>query len=53
VPPMKMSSEAGLLVGPKKEALSVYQELVCDWPPISLDEAKTLSDVLALDKVHL
>jgi hypothetical protein len=44
-------SEAGLLVGPTKEALSVYHELLCDWPPISAGEAKALSDVLALDKV--
>jgi hypothetical protein len=48
-----MGSEAGLLVGPTKEALSVYQELLCDWPPISVSEARALSDVLASEKVNL
>jgi len=39
---------------PAKDALAIYHELVCDWPPITLSEARTLSEAFFLgDKVLL
>ena len=39
------------LSSPAKDALEVYQELLCDWPPISCTEARALSEIFSADKV--
>ncbi len=49
---MKISEpEVSLLLGSTKHAQEIYDELICDWPPITSQEADILSDCLSIDKV--
>ena len=45
------SAESGLFAT-AKDAQAVFNELLFDWPPVSLAEAKILSEAFALEKVE-
>jgi hypothetical protein len=40
------------LFAPAKNAQAVFQELLYDWPPISLADAKTMSNEILVEKVR-